>query len=114
MTGQLLTSFKKSVAIGSYQANATTVTNLVEEVRYSSGCMGSVYLQATYTANAGGTIAAGWYNFIYSPHRSGGANGTANSDNHDYGTLLLMGMTVTSAHWRIRIANGSIAEVRRI
>ena len=114
MTGQLLTSFKKSVAMGSYQAAATTVAALVEEVRYSSGCMGSVSLSATYAATAGGTIAAGWYNFIYSPHRSGGANGAASGDNHAFGTLMLMGMTVGSAHWRIRVASGAISEVRRV
>lgn len=113
MTGPLYTSFKSSVAIGSYEASATTLQDLVNNVRYSSGCMGSVNLTTNYSAT-GGTILAGWYNFIYSPHRSGGRNGTAVGDNCDYGTLLLTGMTVGSAHWRIRFSNGSIAEVRRI
>lgn len=113
MAGPLYTSFKSSVAIGSYEAAATTVQDLVNNVRYSSGCMGSVNLTTTYSAT-GGTILAGWYNFIYSPHRSGGRNGTAVGDNCDYGTLLLTGMTVGSAHWRIRVSSGSIAEVRRI
>ena len=113
MTGPLYTSFKSSVAIGSYEASATTLQDLVNNVRYSSGCMGSVNLTTNYSAT-GGTILAGWYNFIYSPHRSGGRNGTAVGDNCDYGTLLLTGMTVGSAHWRIRVSNGSIAEVRRI
>lgn len=113
MTGPLYTSFKSSVAIGSYEAVATTVQDLVNNVRYSSGCMGSVNLTTTYSAT-GGTILAGWYNFIYSPHRSGGRNGTAVGDNCDYGTLLLTGMTVGSAHWRIRVSSGSITEVRRI
>ena len=113
MTGPLYTSFKSSVAIGSYEAVATTVQDLVNNVRYSSGCMGSVSLTTNYSAT-GGTILAGWYNFIYSPHRSGGRNGTAVGDNCNYGTLLLTGMTVGSAHWRIRVTNGSIAEVRRI
>lgn len=113
MTGPLYTSFKSSVAIGSYEASATTLQDLVNNVRYSSGCMGSVNLTTNYSAT-GGTILAGWYNFIYSPHRSGGRNGTAVGNNCDYGTLLLTGMTVGSAHWRIRVSNGSIAEVRRI
>ena len=114
MIGAIYTSFKNSTAMGSYQATATTIPNLVEEVRYSSGCMGSVSIETAYTATAGGTIAAGWYNFIYSPHRSGGSSGAASGDNHIYGTLILCGMTVDSAHWRIRVASGAIAESRRI
>jgi hypothetical protein len=115
MTGQLKTSFKQSVAMGSYQAAATTLAALIEEVRYSSGCAGSVNLTSTYAATAGGTIAIGWYNFLYIPHRSGGANGAAaGGDNCDYGTLLLTGMTMGSAHWRIRFTSKAIAEVRRV
>ena len=113
LTGQLLTSFKSSVAIGSYGASASTVPNLVEELRYSSGAMGSVSIDTTYTSG-NVTIASGWYNFVYTPHRSGGSSGAANGDNHNYGTLLLYGMTVSNAHYRIRIASGSITEVARV
>ena len=109
MAGEIKLSFKNCVAIGSYQASATTVPALITEIRYSSGCMGSVQLTSAY-----GSIPAGWYNFLYVPHRSGGFNGTANGDNHNYGTLTLYGMTVASQHWRIRINAGSIAETKRI
>lgn len=109
MKGEIKLSFKNCVATGSYQASATTVPNLVEEVRYSSGAMGSVSLTESY-----GSIPIGWYNFLYVPHRSGGFNGTANGDNHDYGTLTLYGMTVASQHWRIRFHAGSIVETKRI
>lgn len=116
MTGQLLTSFKSSVAIGSYESTATTVPNLVAEVRYSSGCMGSVSIGTLYDnpTVANEDIAAGWYNFIYSPHRSGGVNGAASGDNHNYGTLFLIGMTDNLGCYRIRVSSGSIGECRRL
>lgn len=112
LTGQLKTSFKDAIAIGSYQASAGTVENLVKEVRFSSGVIGSVQI-STYTSGSL-TIAAGWYNFQYVPHRSGGMNGGENGDNCDYGTLLLFGMTVNNANWRIRVTSGAISEVARI
>lgn len=110
MTGQLKTSFKESVAMGSYGASANTVPNLVEELRFSSGCMGSASISTAYT-NGSITIGAGWYNFIYSPHRSGGSNGSASGDNCNYGNLLLMGMTVGGAYL-IRVASAAIQEVK--
>lgn len=113
MTGQLLTSFKSSVAIGSYASSASTVEALVEEIRYSSGAMGSISITTAYT-NGSNTISTGWYNYVYTPHRVGGLNGSANGDNHQYGTLMLYGMTINDAHWRIRVASGAIAEVARI
>lgn len=113
MTGQLKTSFKNSVAMGSYQATATTIAALVDEVRMSSGVMGSAEIKTAYT-NGGITIAAGWYNFIYAPHRSGGINGSTSGDNCSYGTLLLAGMTVANCFFRIRINGGSITEVTKI
>ena len=110
MTGQILTSFKNSVAMGSYGAAATTVDGLVTELRYSSGCMGSANIGTAYTKD-GITIGTGWYNFIYSPHRSGGANGAASGDNCNYGNLVLMGMTV-SGSYLIRVSSATISEVR--
>ena len=93
MTGQILTSFRGSVAVGSYQASATTVPDLVQELRYSSGCMGSANL-GKYNSMPGG-----WYNFIYIPHRTGGINGSANGDNCNFGSLILIGMTMTNQAW---------------
>lgn len=108
--GQILTSFKQSVATGSYQAAANTVENLINEVRYSSGCFGSVQLTANYTLG-GVTVVSGWYNYAYLPHRSGGVNGQASGDNCNYGTLLLLGMTVANKFFVIRLANSSIASL---
>ncbi len=110
MTGQLKTSFKESVAVGSYQAQATKIPDLCTELRYSSGAMGSVALTEAYTKD-GITIAATWYNFIWIPHRSGGVNGAASGDNCNYGSLILSGMTGSGA-FIIRYANGSIAELK--
>lgn len=92
MTGQVLTSFKSAVATGSLQASSETIPNLLNELRYSSGCMGSFNLNTAYTANSV-TIATGWYTFLYIPHRSGGVSGSASGDNCNYGVLLLFGMT---------------------
>lgn len=103
MTGQIKTSFNESVAVGSYQANATTIPNLVQEVRYSSGCMGSVNISTGYDS-----MPTGWYNFIYIPHRSGGVNGLKNNDNCDYGRLILIGMTMTNQAWIIEFQSGNI------
>ena len=111
--GQVRTSFKSSIAMGSYQATATTVGDLVEEVRFSSGCAGSVSIGTAYTKN-GVTIEAGWYNFMYMPHRSGGVNGTASGDNCNYGNMLLFGMNNTYGRFAVRVSSSAIAEVARI
>jgi len=113
MTGQLKTSFKSSIATGSYAPSATTIPNLCTELRYSSGCMGSFSLSTAYTYG-GITVPTGWYNFLWIPHRSGGVNGNASGDNCDYGTFLLSGMNNANGMFRIRYSNGSIQECRRI
>lgn len=111
MAGQILTSFKNSVAMGSYGSSQTTVANLVAEVRFSSGCMGSANISA-YTLN-GVTMSAGWYNFCYAPHRSGGANGQASGDNCNYGNLTMWGMTIDTGIYVIRVASGTIQSLHR-
>lgn len=112
MTGQLKTSFKQSVAMGTYGAAATTVPNLCEELRYSSGAAGSVSIGTAYTKDSV-TISTGWYNFLWIPHRSGGVNGAASGDNCNYGALYLSGMTV-SGSYVIRYTSSAIAEVTEI
>lgn len=114
MTGQLLTSFKSSVAVGSYGTEQTTLPNFVGEVRFSSGCVGSVNITTAYTKN-NVTVSTGWYNFLYSPHRSGGINGTASGDNCNYGTLILAGMaTDTCGTFFLRVSSGSIQSLRKV
>lgn len=113
MTGQLLTSFNSSVAMGSYGSTQTTVDGLVGEVRFSSGCMGSASINTAYTSGTI-TIPTGWYNFIYTPHRSGGANGSASGDNANYGNLFLLGMNNTNGQYLIRVSSSAIAEVIKL
>lgn len=114
MTGELKNS-DGAVAIASGQATSNTIGNLINEVRYSSGCMGSANITSSYTAN-GVTIAAGWYNYCWIPHRSGGENGAAisGSDNTNYGNLLLFGMTVANAQYIIRVFNVSTIVVHKL
>lgn len=113
MTGQLKTSYRESVAMGSYGTAQTTVDGLVNEVRFSSGAMGSASINTAYTKN-GTTIPTGWYNFIFSPHRSGGVNGSASGDNCNYGTLILAPMTFTGDTFIIMCSTSGAASVRRV
>lgn len=104
MTGQIKTSFNESVAVGSYQANAATIPDLVEELRHSSGCMGSANIISPYNL-----MPVGWYNFIYIPHRSGGCNGfESGGDNCDCGSLILIGMTTDAQAWIINVQSKKI------
>lgn len=105
-TEQIKTSFKDSVAMGSYGSAQQTLENLCNEVRFSSGCMGSASITTAVTAY-GVTIPASWYNYIFAPHRSGGVNGQASGDNCNYGTLILMGMTATEKVFFVRISGAS-------
>lgn len=98
MTGILTTSFG-GVATCSKESSAKTIQDLFEDVRYSNGVMGSVNI-AAYSS-----ISAGWYNYLYIPHRSGGRSG----DNYKYGTLILIGMTVSNAKlYVINLVSGNI------
>ena len=112
MTGQIMTSFKSAVAMGSRQSDATTVPDLCNDLRYSSGCCGSVSIGTAYTLN-NITVAKGWYNYLWVPHRSGGNSGTASGDNCDYGSLYLSGMTLSGCYM-IRYASAAIAELRNL
>ena len=113
LKGQAKTSFKSSIAMGSYGSSQTTVPNFIDEVRMSSGCCGSVSIGTAYTKN-GVTINAGWYNFMYMPHRSGGVNGSASGDNCNYGNCFLFGMNNTYGRFIVRVSSGSIVEVAQI
>lgn len=115
LKGQAKTSFKSSIAMGSYQAVATTVDGLANEVRFSSGCAGSVSIGTAYTKD-NITVSARWYNFLYIPHRSGGVNGSASGDNCNYGHLMLLGMTGSTVDiydvW-LNGSNGAISKLSK-
>ena len=111
--GQVKTSFYESIAPGSLQAQSTDIPTLVQELRYSSGCLGSVYITTAYSLT-GDTIAVGWYNFLWIPHRTGGLNGQQWGDNTDYGTCILSGMSGSFGTHILRFDNTVIAELHRI
>lgn len=114
MSGQLKTSFRSSVAMGSCESGANTVPALCEELRYSSGCAGSVNITTAYTLD-GVTVNAGWYNYLWIPHRSGGVNGAAYRDNCNYGTLFLSPMTTFSGEsYIVRFSAGSISLLKSL
>lgn len=107
MTGQLKTSYKSSVAMGSYGSSQNTIPSFCNEIRYSSGCTGSVNITTAFTKSSV-TIPIAWYNFIYAPHRTGGKDGGSDGDNTNYGTLILSSMT-SSPHrtFILRVSSGS-------
>lgn len=109
MSGQLKTSYRNSVAMGSYGTSQTTVDGFINEVRFSSGTMGSISINTAY-----GIIPTGWYNFIWSPHRTGGMNGNADGDNCNYGNLLLLGINNTNGIYRVRVSGATIQQVERL
>lgn len=92
-------------AVMSYQATSTTLNDLINEVRYSNGCIGSCAITGVSPMPTSST----WYNFIWLPHRFGGNYGVASGDNCNYGTLLLFYMTSNTATWfTVHLTNGTI------
>ena len=112
LSGQLKTSFHEAVAMGTYACLKTTIPEVCEELRYSSGAAGSVNIQTAYTKDSV-TIPVQWYNFLWVPHRFGGVNGEASGDNCNYGTLFLTGMT-GSGFYLLRYSSSAIAELKDI
>ena len=111
-SGQIRGSFKSGEVLnGSYAPSSTTIPNLINEVRYSSGCMGSFQLTTAYTLSSV-TLSTAWYNYIWIPHRTGGNNGAANNDNCNYGSLIVCGMTI-DAFAVIRYNNGTITSMHK-
>ena len=84
--------------------SAETIEALLKRIQGLSPRMGSCCLaKDTHVANT-------WWNFIYTPHRTG-----SGGDNPDYGTLLLFPMTGTGSSYIIRAGkDGAVKEVRKI
>lgn len=82
---------------GTREISSTNMAGILAVVRYSNGLMGSVDLTEAYTLSSI-TMAKGWYNFLYIPHRIGGTNGAATGDNCNYGNLIMLGMTVAGGY----------------
>ena len=113
VAGKLKLGALKQTAVGSYQSSQTTIPNLVNEVRFYSGGMGSVSIGTEYSRDSV-TIPATWYNFLYLPHRDGGNNGAVSDDNHQYGTLILFGMVSNAGMFVLRISAGSIGWLKKV
>ena len=93
------------------QLMASTLERALYKASYSSGILGSINLSSAYTKNSI-TIPSSWYNYIYVPHRNGGNGGAAQSDNHNYGTMIITGMTSDNGIYKVRY-NGGIQSVEK-
>lgn len=84
--------------------SAETIEALLKRVQGLSPRMGSCYFtKDTHVANT-------WWNFIYTPHRTG-----SGGDNHEYGTLLLFPMVGAGSSYIVRVGkDGIVREVRKI
>lgn len=84
--------------------HAETIEALLKQVQGLSPRMGSCSLtKDTHVANT-------WWNFIYTPHRTG-----LGYDNPDYGTLLLFPMTGAGSSYIVRAGkDGVVKETRKI
>ena len=84
--------------------SAETIEALLKRVQGLSPRMGSCCLtKDTHVANT-------WWNFIYTPHRTG-----SGGDNPEYGTLLLFPMVGAGSSYIVRAGkDGVVKEIRKI
>lgn len=84
--------------------SAETIEALLKKVQGTYPKMGSAaFTKDTHVANT-------WWNFIYTPHRTG-----VGGDNGDYGTLLLFPMTGNGSSYIIRAGKGGVvSDIRKI
>ena len=84
-------NYNGGALVGSKLSSQHTIPNLINELKYTNGQMGSFELTSAYTLN-GKTVGVGWYNYTWIPHRSGGNSGQSYDDNCSFGSLFLSGM----------------------
>ena len=92
-------------AAGSDKTNFVDLIRTLTGQNYGGGiCGGSIN---TTTTSCG--IPAGWYNFLYIPHRTG-----IGSDNYNYGNLLVFPMTQTNTYfYKIQMSGATILNAVR-
>ena len=92
-------------ASSSDKTNFVDLVNALTGQNYGGGiCGGSIN---TTTTSCG--IPAGWYNFLYIPHRTG-----IGSDSWRYGNLLVFPMTqVTGTFYKIQLLGGTLSQAIR-
>ena len=83
-----------------------TVDDIFELRRGTTGGVGSVNIKQK-SSGLGSEIPSGWYNYIYSPHRTG-----IGDDNDYYATVILCPMTFAGESYILRYSSGSLAECR--
>lgn len=89
------------------EGTGNNVLTLINNLKNGHGQCGSVSLTSSTTVGSV-TVNAGWYNFLWVPHRSGGTGG----DNNQYGTLVLFPMTFSNVSYICRYANEQVASIK--
>lgn len=94
----------------SIQADAGTIDDLAAFTSGKPGITGSISLTKK-SSGVGSEIPGGWYNFYFSPHRSG-----VGTDNPSHGNIILVPMTFSGLSWILRrsASTNTITEVKAI
>ena len=104
--------YTESEIEGKRYTTAKVLNGTVDDLytgRYdTTGGVGSISLSKK-SSGIGSEIPAGWYNYIYSPHRDG-----IGDDNNKYATVILCPMTFSGTSYIIRYSGGAITEVKPI
>ena len=85
-----------------------TVDDIFTLRRGTTGGVGSVYMKQK-SSGLGSEIPGGWYNYIYSPHRTG-----IGDDNDQYATVILCPMNFAGESYILRYSSGVLAEVTNL
>lgn len=90
--------------------NNITIDGLASYLSGKQGMTGSVNLTQK-SSGVGSSIPAGWYNYFWSPHRTG-----IGGDNDKYGTIILTPMTSNGSSWILRKSSSTttITSVQKI
>jgi len=83
-----------------------TVDDIFELRKGTTGGVGSVNIKQK-SSGLGSEIPTGWYNYIYSPHRTG-----IGGDNDRFATVILCPMTFSGESFILRYSSGVLAECR--
>lgn len=103
MQGYIVTNLGCYVGGSKELGTGITLDECIERCRYGNGCYGSVNIQND------SRIPSNWYHYIYIPHRHGG-NGynQPESDNHNYGSLLLFNLFGNQIWYNVVFHSGYI------
>lgn len=87
-----------------------TIDDLFVKLRGHSGMTGSTNITKK-DSGIGSEIPSGWYNFFYSPHRTG-----IGGDHPDYANIIICPMTFAGDSWILRASDSSeqITDARKI